>query len=81
MGERNLVVRVDRDECTICGNCWTLCPEVFEQSTTDEKSEITAEYRVQGDLGKGNVPNNLPCVNDAEDQCPVQIIHVISGSI
>lgn len=76
MKEQTFKVQVERDDCTSCANCWTLCPEVFEQNIADDKSQIIEEYRVNDNLREGIVPIEISRVNDAADQCPVQIIHV-----
>ena len=69
-------VRIDRDECIACATCWESCPEVFEDGPDDGLSQIVERYRVNGDLALGEVPDELDCVNDAEIDCPVEIIHV-----
>ena len=51
------------DECTICGVCEDLCPDVF--SMGDETTTI-----IEGaDLGA-----NTDCIKDAAENCPVEII-------
>jgi ferredoxin len=70
-------VTIDREECIECGACYADCPEVFEESSEDFFSQITEEYRVDDDLGVGEVPDDLEeCVEDAAYGCPVEIIHV-----
>lgn len=69
-------VTIDRDECTSCGSCWSVCDAVFEEDD-DGVSQIVAKYRVGGDPGTGEVPEDLRgCVQEAADSCPVEIIHV-----
>ncbi len=69
-------VEINRDECIMCGTCWSLCPDVFEESPDDGKAQIVSQYRAD-DVGKGNVPNELEdCVNEAANSCPVQAISV-----
>lgn len=69
-------VIIDREECISCGACYTSCPEVFEESEGDLYSQIVKEYRLGGDLARGEVPENLrDCVEDAVYGCPVEIIH------
>lgn len=70
-------VRIDREECISCEVCWTSCPQVFEQNAADSWSSIVQQFRVDGELGAGNVPDSLrECVNEAADGCPVEIIHI-----
>ena len=72
-----LNVTIDRDECIFCGTCWATCPEFFEESPDDDFSQIVAKYRVGGDPGIGEAPEELgDCVREAADGCPVEIIHV-----
>lgn len=78
MNDKDLRVTIeDRDECIGCGACWTVCPEFFEENLEDGLSQIVAEYRVGGDIAEGRAPERLSeCVRDAEEECPVGIIHV-----
>jgi len=72
-----LKVTLDREECISCGVCWSTCEDVFEESTDDGLTQITAQYRVNGNLAEGLVPNDLEsCVRDSADSCPVEVIHV-----
>jgi len=50
---------------------------VFEESSDDGLTQITAQYRVNDSLAEGLVPADLEdCVRDAADSCPVEVIHV-----
>jgi ferredoxin len=70
-------VSIDRDDCIICGNCWTICPEFFEQNPNDDFSQVIERYRIGGNIAEGEAPNELEgLVREAADSCPVQIIHV-----
>lgn len=70
-------VTIEREECISCGQCWETCPDYFEQADDDGFSQILEAYRINGDLGNGNVPDDLvDCVTDAADGCPVEIIKV-----
>jgi ferredoxin len=70
-------IRIDRDECILCGACYDVCPEVFEESPEDGLSQVIEEYRVGDDPGQGQVPADLEeCVRGAALDCPVEIIHV-----
>lgn len=69
-------VTIDRDECSSCGTCWVICEEVFEEDD-EGLSSIVEKYRVGGDPGKGEVPEDLrECVEEAADSCPMEGIHV-----
>lgn len=70
-------VTIDREECIACGACYSDCPEVFEENEEDGFSQIVEEYRTGGELGVGEVPEDLEeCARTAADGCPVEIIHV-----
>ena len=73
---RMIGLRIDRDECISCGTCWGVCPEVFEENPADGLSQIVEKYRTGTDLGSGEASEELEgCTKDAEESCPVQIIH------
>jgi ferredoxin len=56
-------VRVN-DECSACGICEDICPEVFELG--DEKAEV-----------KGPVPADAEeKVREAAEECPVEAIEI-----
>jgi ferredoxin len=70
-------VSIDRDDCISCGNCWTICPEFFEQNPNDNFSQVIETYRIGGNIAEGEAPDELEgLVREAADSCPVQIIHV-----
>ncbi len=70
-------VRIDREDCTSCGVCWSVCPEVFEESPADSQSQIVGSFRVGGEPGLGEVGEELRSgVTEAAEGCPVSIIHV-----
>jgi ferredoxin len=70
-------IRIDRDECILCGSCWEDCPEVFEESPDDGLTQVVEKYRTGGDLAQGEVPEELEsCVQEAAEDCPVEIIHL-----
>lgn len=69
-------VVIDRKGCISCGQCWTNCPEFFEENPDDNFSQVIEKYRA-GELGEGEAPDDLvDCVVEAADNCPVQVIHV-----
>jgi ferredoxin len=69
-------ITIDRKDCISCGNCWSVCPKIFEQSKKDSLSQITKKYRLGEELGKGECKEKMDCIKTAESQCPVTIIHV-----
>jgi len=72
-----MIIDIDRMACISCGSCWDTCPDVFEQNPKDSFSQINEEFRVNGMIEKGEVPQDMSdCVLDAADLCPVQIIWI-----
>lgn len=72
-----LKVTVTREDCISCGVCWSTCEAVFEESSDDGLTQITEQYRLNGNLAEGLVPSDLEdCVRDSADSCPVEVIHV-----
>lgn len=66
---------IDRANCTSCGTCWSTCPEFFEENPDDHLSQVMKPFRLNGDPGRGEAPENLEgCVQEAADLCPVQVI-------
>lgn len=73
------VVIEPRENCIMCCNCHSNCPEIFETSDVDGKSQIREEHRVDNEIDKGAVDKALEdCVRIASDLCPVSIIYVES---
>ena len=70
-------VWIDRDQCIADMICVSLCPDVFEMSEEDGKSQIVAKWRINpDDVSQGIVPEDLKdCVQAAAEACPVNIIH------
>ncbi len=70
-------VIIDRDACIACGVCASLCPDVFELSSEDGKSQIVESLREAGNIGVGIIDENLKeCVSNAADSCPVGAIKI-----
>ncbi len=68
-------VLIKQEECIICGNCSSTCPDVFILEP-GESSKITKKYRGKID-SEGEVDNGLiDCVKSAVDSCPVSIISI-----
>jgi ferredoxin len=51
------------EDCTLCGVCEDLCPEVF--SVGEETTTI---------IGGANFEENTDCIREAAENCPVEII-------
>ncbi len=72
-------VRIDpRDTCISDMVCVSICGEVFEMNDEDGKSQIKPEFRTDpNNLAEGIIPDDLyECAKEAEESCPVNIIHV-----
>jgi len=70
-------VKVDRNECIMCGVCWGICPDLFEAGP-DGLCQIPLAYQVAGEPGHGEAPDELrSCAEEAAVSCPVEIIHII----
>ncbi len=67
-------VKIDQDTCIACGMCESTCPQVFEVEG-HPNSTVVQEYRL-GDDSEGEVPDDINCLEDAEDNCPVGAIEV-----
>lgn len=73
-----IVVTIERDDCISCAQCWTRCPEFFEESQEDGRSMVAEMYRVEGKLDEGSAPANFEeCLREAEEACPAEVISVI----
>jgi len=53
------VVIEPRENCIMCCNCHSNCPEIFETSDVDGKSQIREEHRVDDEIDKGAVDKAL----------------------
>lgn len=70
-------VTIDRDECISCELCWETCPDFFEENSEDGFSQVVEKYRTGDNLGVGEAPEDLrDSLQEAADECPVEIIHV-----
>ena len=67
-------VEIDQDTCIGCGMCETTCLEVFKLGE-QVKSTVVEKYRKDVE-NKGEVPDEVECTADAEDNCPVDAITV-----
>jgi ferredoxin len=49
-------VTIDREGCISCANCWTVCPDVFEENPEDARSRVVERYRSGAGPGEGDAP-------------------------
>ena len=72
-----ILVTIDRNNCISCAQCWTRCPEFFEESPEDGRSMVAEMYRVEGVLDEGSAPDRFEeCLREAEEACPAEVIRV-----
>ena len=57
-------VHIDEEECTGCGSCEEICPEVFK---LDEETEIASVIKPEG--------GHEALIEEAMETCPVECIH------
>ena len=70
-------VTIDREGCISCALCWTTCPDFFEPSPEDDRSQVVEQHRVGGDPASGMAPEHLrELVYQAAEECPVEVIRV-----
>ena len=70
-------VTMERDNCISCGNCWSTCPDFFEESPDDGKSQVVMKFRAGDGISEGDAPEDLDaCVRSAADGCPAEVIHI-----
>lgn len=57
---------VEKEECTGCGNCEQICPQVFEMNDEGVADVIAEELDVE----------TLKCAKEAVEDCPVDCIEL-----
>lgn len=67
-------VKIDQDTCIGCGMCESTCPKIF-QLNNEGKSTIVKKFRKKEE-DRGEIPDDIGCLEDAEDNCPVSAIAV-----
>lgn len=67
-------IEIDQETCIGCGNCESVCPEVFVLGE-QVKSSVVDEYRTEEE-NMGEAPDDIGCVKSAEEGCPVNAIDV-----
>ena len=68
------MIKINQNNCIKCGICEYECPKVF---FVPEESEavIVEEYR-QNSEDIGEVSEEISCLKDAVEACPVNVIRV-----
>ncbi|MBM4248746.1 MAG: ferredoxin [Euryarchaeota archaeon] len=70
-------VTLERDNCISCGNCWSTCPDFFEESPEDGRSQVAMKHRSGEGLSEGDAPEDQDeCVRSAAEGCPAEVIHI-----
>lgn len=69
---------VERDNCTSCGSCENICPELFKLDETGI-SHIIGSERVENNDELET--EDEQCSVDAAESCPVMIIHVYQDGV
>ena len=68
-------ITIERGGCIGCGSCAMLCSQCFKMES-DGKSDLVGGERT----AEGNAEleiQELSCVQESVDACPVQVIHVV----
>ncbi len=70
-------ITIDRENCTSCGTCWEICPDIFEENPDDSRSQIVEKYRLNGNNAEGRPSADFEdCSTGAAGSCCVEVIHV-----
>lgn len=75
-----LKVIYDRKNCIGAGTCCVVCPKFWEMGEDGKANLLGAkENKKSGkyELGIEVNPENLVCLKESADSCPVQVIEVI----
>ncbi len=74
-------VELDKNACQGFGACAELCPQFFQLSDVDGKSNIEGAKKVM----KGNEVvaetlelDELECIREAAEACPFNAIHILN---
>jgi ferredoxin len=70
-------VELVRDECTGCETCVESCADSFEMAD-DGLASLKGSKRVESNDEMET--NDLGCMKDGADACPVNCIHVYEGA-
>ena len=67
---------MEREECISCENCVSECADSFEMAD-DEFAHLKSSTRVGSNDELET--DDLGCIKQAAEACPVNIIHIIEG--
>jgi len=69
-------ITIRRENCIMCGNCWSLDPTHFDYYEPDGKAAVvkgkTTAEKSEGTFDDGMIA----IVEQAEEECPAEIIEV-----
>lgn len=72
---KNMKIIHEKEKCISCGACVAVCPNYFEMDQTGK-----SHLKGSGSNSKGHeeleVQEEISCLQDAADSCPVSIIHI-----
>jgi ferredoxin len=66
---------LEREKCIGCGSCAALCAKYFQLAEDGKSQLLGSEKNTDGNYELEI--NEIGCVREAADACPVAIIHVI----
>lgn len=70
-------VKIDGSYCIQTRASTAAYPKVFELSSENGFSQITKQYRNNGEISEGTIPDDLvSCAQKAADACPMVVISV-----
>ncbi len=70
-------VKIDRQKCVVAHFCLFYAPTVFTPVLPEGKPAVMEQYRVDGKIDEGIVPDSLyEAVKEAERNCPSGAIKV-----
>ena len=65
----------EREKCIGCGSCAALCPKFFEMVDDGKAKLLNSEKNAEGN--DELEVEEVGCIQEAADACPVQIIHIV----
>jgi len=68
-----MAIKVNKELCTGCGTCTSLCPDVFKLNDADGKSKVISSASAEATADK---QENIACAKNALVSCPTQAISI-----